>query len=222
MKFTSNMLDSLVSVARSHKSIFWISLASGSVVISVGGLYSFTLVAIYARYWPNSDDCSLTNDCSKPKVFGLVIFITLAMYWITEVIKNLAYITFSGFYAAWYHGSSRGVVPRDVCHHAFRRGILRCFGSICHGSLAVSINQRFVQLFYDGKDPWQPLEGRLETRRDSTTSHREHGRLPPRVPIFTMLKSRIGRMYLYMNEYAFTHLVVFGGSWRLAARVCLS
>lgn len=56
---------------------------------ALGAWYSVTLVAIYVKYEPNSGTgtnpaCDASGGCSTAKVIGLLVFVTFAMYWISE------------------------------------------------------------------------------------------------------------------------------------------
>jgi hypothetical protein len=58
----------------------------------------------------NNPACSEgVGGCSTAKVIGLIVFVTFANYWITEVLKNVIHVTISGVYGSWYFCSQKPV-----------------------------------------------------------------------------------------------------------------
>lgn len=146
--FTAFMLQTSMDVSRKHGHMFLVSALGGAVSIAFAAWFSVTLVAIYVAYEPSSSDditenpsCSNgTGGCNRARVIGLVVYITFAMYWFSEWIKNTVHTTIAGVYGSWYFfvNSPRGM-PAHATRGAFRRATTYSFGSISFGSLIIAI-----------------------------------------------------------------------------------
>lgn len=116
------------------------SLLGGIAATALGAWFSVTLVAIYVTYEPGTNGTCLTTgsgSCSSAKVIGLIVFVTFAMYWVTEWLKNTIHVIISGVYGSWYFCPNDP--PRGVTRGAARRAFTYSFGSIAFGSLVVAI-----------------------------------------------------------------------------------
>ncbi|KAF3921734.1 hypothetical protein ABW21_db0208473 [Orbilia brochopaga] len=147
--FTVLMLRTVITVAKSYGHVFLVSLCGGLVALAFSAWFSVTLVGIYVRWTPNSSNANCKEGgCSNGKVYGLVAFSVFAAFWTSEIIKNVMHVTVSGVYGGWYFsagGSSANAPPRHPTLGAFRRAMTYSFGSICLGSLIVSIIQMLRQ-----------------------------------------------------------------------------
>lgn len=105
----------------------------------MGAWFSVTLVAVYVKYEPGANPACSTGagGCSSAKVIGLLVFITFAMYWISEWLKNAVHVIISGVYGSWYFCSRNP--PKGITRGAARRSLTYSFGSISLGSLVVAI-----------------------------------------------------------------------------------
>jgi Plasma-membrane choline transporter len=74
----------------------------------------------------------------------LIVFVTFAAYWITEVIKNVIHATIAGVYGSWFYSSRN--MPRGATRGALKRSMTYSFGSISLGSLLVAIINFLRQL----------------------------------------------------------------------------
>jgi hypothetical protein len=94
---------------------------------------------VYVKYEPGANPACSTGagGCSSAKVIGLLVFITFAMYWITEFLKNMIHVIISGVYGSWYFCSNNP--PKNITRGATRRSLTYSFGSISLGSLVVAI-----------------------------------------------------------------------------------
>jgi hypothetical protein len=104
--------------------------------------YSFTCVAIYVTYTPNSPACT-TNSCSSGKVAGLIFFATFVYIWVSQVIANVVLCTCAAVFGGWFYSGPRtaggGGVPKKAALMGFVRAITSSLGSIALGSLVVTI-----------------------------------------------------------------------------------
>jgi hypothetical protein len=203
--FSVLMLETVIDVAQNFGHVFVVSLVGGLVATVFSVYFSITLVGIYAKYSPGEAQCGSDGSCSTGKVVGLIVFITFAAYWITEVIKNVIHVTISGVYGSWYFCSQKpGGVPRGATSGAFKRAMTYSFGSISFGSLVVAIIQFLRQIC----SVWAAEE-------------RSSGN------IFGIIISCFVGCFVnfldwlveFINEYAFSYIALYGKAYIPAAKV---
>ena len=134
--FASLVLKTIVDVTRIVPSTLFISALGALVAGAFGMLLSVVLVSIYVRYDPNGNNPQCANGgCNQAKLVGLIVFVTFAGFYISEVIKNVIHTSISGVYGSWYYcyRSNQGM-PRWPAFGAFKRAMTYSFGSITFGS----------------------------------------------------------------------------------------
>ncbi|PHH80749.1 hypothetical protein CDD82_1540 [Ophiocordyceps australis] len=143
--FSALMLKTTISVSKRYGHVYLVSVIGGFVATALAAWFSVTLVAIYVKYEPsqNNPECRSGN-CSRAKVIGLIVYVTFAMYWISEWVKNTIHTTISGVYGSWYFAVHN--FPRGATRGAAKRALTYSFGSISLGSLLVAIVQFLRQL----------------------------------------------------------------------------
>ena len=202
------MLETTISVSKKHGHVYLVSLLGGILATAFGAWYSLTLVAVYVKYEPGHSStganpaCSRGNGgCTSAKVIGLVVFITFAMYWISEWLKNTIHTTISGVYGAWYFmGNS---FPRGATRGALRRSLTYSFGSISFGSLVVAIINSVRQLVSVAQNQ-AGADGNIV------------GSI-----LFCVLGCLIGLLdwaVQFLNRYAFSHIALYGKAYIPAAK----
>jgi hypothetical protein len=141
--FSVLMLQTVIDVSKNYGHVFIVSLVGGLIATAYAAWFSVTFVAVYAKYYPGNPGCDASRGSwSKAKVIGLLVFITFASYWISEVIKNVIHCTISGVYGSWYFCANKpGGFPKGATRGAFKRSMTYSFGSISFGSLIVAIIQ---------------------------------------------------------------------------------
>jgi hypothetical protein len=85
--FSVLMLQTSIDVSKKYGHTYVVSLIGGLLAAALGAWYSVTLVSIYVQYTPNGGNNNCRNgvgDCGSGKVIGLLVFVTFAMYWISE------------------------------------------------------------------------------------------------------------------------------------------
>jgi len=85
--FSVLMLQTAIDVSKKYGHTYLVSLGGGLLAAALGAWYSVTLVSIYVQYTPNGANSNCRNgvgDCGNGKVIGLLVFVTFAMYWISE------------------------------------------------------------------------------------------------------------------------------------------
>lgn len=203
--FSVLILQTVIDVAKNYGHVFIVSTVGGLVATAFGAYFSVTMVSVYVRYWPNSSTCASEGGCSKAKVIGLLVFITFAGYWITEVIKNVIHVTISGVYGSWYFCAQKpGGVPKGATGGAFKRAMTYSFGSISFGSLIVAI----IQLLRQACSIAQQNEA-------------AQGNMVGAI-FFCCLQCLIGILdwaVQFINEYAFSYIALYGKAYIPAAKV---
>jgi hypothetical protein len=205
--FSALMLKTSVDVSKKYGHTYLVSFIGGIVATGFGAWYSITLVGIYTKYQPaaNNPGCSESGGgCSHGKVIGLVIFVTFAMYWISEWIKNTIHVTISGVYGSWYFYPHD--FPKGATRGAARRALTYSFGSVCFGSLLVAIVQFLRQLC---------SVARAQAREEGGIAG-IFGYI-----LFCILGCIIGLLdwaIQFLNRYAYSHIALYGKAYIPAAK----
>lgn len=140
--FTAFMLRTAMDIARKHGHMFIVSLLGGIVAVAFSAWFSVTLVSIYVSYEPGANPSCTDSGCSRARVIGLVVYVTFAMYWFSEWVKNTVHTTIAGVYGTWYfcgNQNPEGKLPKGSTRGAFKRATTYSFGSISFGSLIIAI-----------------------------------------------------------------------------------
>lgn len=143
--FSATVLEITIDVMKRYKLTLVVSFLGVIVLGAFLALFSMVIVATYVKYSPdeNNPGCDVNGgSCSQLTLIGVLVFVFFAGYYITEVIKNVIHTTILGVYGTWYYlsGSDQGE-PKHPALGAFKRAMTYCFGSICEGSLIVSLLQ---------------------------------------------------------------------------------
>ncbi|CZT03735.1 hypothetical protein WAI453_009017 [Rhynchosporium graminicola] len=201
--FSVLMLQTVIDISKNYGHVFMVSTIGGFIATAFGAWFSVTMVSIYVRYYPGSEACS-AGGCSQAKVIGLLVFITFAGYWITEVIKNVIHVTVSGVYGAWYFCAQKpGGVPKGATRGAFKRSMTYSFGSISFGSLIVAIIQCLRQAC--------SIAQQNESAQGNMLG----------ACFFCCLQCLIGILdwaVQFINEYAFSYIALYGKAYIPAAK----
>ena len=206
--FSVLMLQTSVDVARGYGHVFLVSALGGLAALVFAAWYSVTLAAIYVRYAPQSNSCSSdSTSCSWGTVIGLVVFITFAGYWISEVLKNVIYTTIAGVYGSWFFCYSDSAptssLPKGATRGSFRRATTYSFGSISFGSLIVALINCLRQIV-------------------SVAQNQEAGQgnaaAACALCILGCLISILQSIAEFINRYAFSHIALYGKPYLAAAK----
>lgn len=201
--FSALMLQTAIDVSKNYGHVYLVSAIGGLIGAAFGAWYAVTLVAVYVKYEPgNNPACSTgAGGCGKGKVIGLLVFITFAMYWISEWLKNTIHTTISGVYGSWYFCSNN--FPKGATRGALKRSMTYSFGSISFGSLIVAIINCLRQLCSIAQQQ-EASEGNLI------------GTI-----LFCVLGCIIGILdwaVQFLNRYAFSYIALYGKSYIAAAK----
>ncbi|KAI0206645.1 duf580 domain-containing protein [Astrocystis sublimbata] len=203
--FSALMLKTTVDISKKYGHVFLVSFLAGILGAAFAAYFSVSLVAVYAKYSPNGGNpaCSTSGGgCSTGKVTGLLVFLTFASYWISEVLKNVTHTTISGVFGSWYffHPSEQ---PRAVTRGALKRSLTYSFGSISLGSLVVAIINFLRQLC-------------SIARRDQMAQGDMFATI-----LLCILGCLIGILdwaVQFLNRYAFSYIALYGKGYIAAAK----
>ena len=205
--FSALLLKTSIDVSKKYGHVYLVSFIGGLLATAFGAWYSVTLVTIYIKYEPgNNPACSEgagAGGCSTAKVIGLIAFVTFAMYWVSEVLKNTIHTTISGVYGSWYFCSSSQKFPAGATRGALRRAMTYSFGSISLGSLLVALINCLRQI--------------CSIARQSAA---QDGNIVG-VVLFSCLQCVIGVLdwaVQFLNRYAFSHIALYGKAYFAAAK----
>ncbi|KZM22966.1 Putative choline transporter, neither null mutation nor overexpression affects choline transport [Ascochyta rabiei] len=203
--FSVLMLQTAIDVSKKFGHVYVVSLVGGLIAMAFGAWFSVTLVAIYANYHPgNNPACNNgTGSCSNGKVIGLIAFVTFAMYWFSEWLKNTIHVTISGVYGAWYFNPDTEKFPKGATRGALKRALTYSFGSISLGSLLVAIIQFLRQIC-------------SAAQRSAAGDGNIVGSI-----LFCVLGCLISILNWaveFLNRYAFSYIALYGKSYIAAAK----
>lgn len=225
LSFTSLMLKIVISVMRLHPSTLLISFF-GSITSGLFGIIYIVMSAVILSdrmvidnntfsVKDGNDDKSSVSNVS----WAIYIFIMFVGYYSFEVIENLMHVTTSGVYGSWYFFEKSVLKPRHPAIGAFKRGITYCFGSICFGSLIVSVLKVIRQVF-------NLLRAKLDERRlgrgdnddDDGMSGMVYCLLSTFLSLFDFFFSQAEYWIKWFNQYAYSYLALYGEDYLKSAR----
>lgn len=135
--FSKQLLLFVLRIANEYKSVYVIALA-GALLQTIYSVYwSFTSVAIYQKFTPNSSGASTSGGApSNSAVIGLMVFSVFSYYWTSQFILNFFLTVEAGIYGTYYFS---GPGTPTVALSAFKRASTYSMGSIALGSLIVAL-----------------------------------------------------------------------------------
>lgn len=186
-----------------------VSICGSIVAGAFATLFSMVIVATYMKYdpEPNNPGCSTSGGgCSHAKLVGLLVLVFFCGYYISEVIRNVIHSIVSGIYGCWYYmsKSDQGMPKWPACG-SFKRAMTSSFGSICFGSLIVSLIETFRQV--------------LNLIRQGVVTGQNFGNFTQ--IIFWIIDAFIGFlqwMAKYFNHYAYSYIALYGKPYLRAAK----
>lgn len=203
--FSALMLKTSITVSKKYGHVYLVSLIGGLLAAAFSAWFAVTMVAVYTKWEPSADNPNCAaGGCSKGKVIGLMVFITFAMYWISEWLKNTIHTIISGVYGTWYFCVHN--FPKDATRGATKRALTYSFGSISLGSLLVAIVQFLRQL--------------CSVARQQSMDDGGVGGMIGYVVfcILGCLLSILEWALEFLNRYAFCHIALYGKPYIAAAK----
>jgi len=198
--FSAVLLSSVASLIQAHPAMLTVALLAlvacvvWTVVWAVA--VSFTL---HARTFPVSTREDAPGGTLEATGYGaqggVIFFLLVSFYWTAHVLKNVVHVAVAGTVGSWYFLAPQANV--DPTKRALRRALTTSFGSICLGSLVVSVIRAL--------------------RLGASAASR---RTAPGV-IRSCLLCALGFLDVlvrFFNQYAFTHVALYGKHFTSASR----
>lgn len=210
--FATLVLKIVIDATRALPSIYIVSLLGALFTTAFSIFWTIVLISAYVKFDPSNSNpgCDVSGGgCSNGKLIGVIIFITFAGFYISEVIKNTIHVTISGVYGTWYYcfKSDQGM-PRWPAFGSFKRAMTYSFGSISFGSLLIALVNLIRYL--------------LEMARSAQVQSGDNGI----GAIFAMICLCCVQMFVgiiqwaitYFNHYAYTVVALYGKAYIPAAK----
>lgn len=205
--FSALMLKTAINVSKKFGHVYLVSLIGGLIAAALAAWFSVTMTAIYVTYEPSANNPKCGADgsgCSRATVIGLLAFITFAMYWISEWLKNTIHTIISGVYGSWYFCVHN--FPKRATRSSAKRALTYSFGSISFGSLLIAIVQFLRQL--------------CSVARSQSGQEGGIGGMIGYV-VFCLLGCLLSLLewaIQFLNRYAFCHIALYGKAYIPAAK----
>ncbi|KAN0066373.1 pH nine-sensitive protein 1 [Thecaphora frezii] len=196
--FAKILLRAIIRAADQYKSAYVVALSGLVVQTAFSAWVSYTIVAMYQRFEPSGSASG--SSASNGTVIGLFVFIAIAYYWISEVIKNVAFTTVAGIFGTWYYNATK---PGRVAWGAFRRTATYSLGSICFGSLIVALLD-LLRAFFNMIQSQQAAEGDLVGTILACVA--------------SCCVACIQGLVEYFNRYAYINIALYGNNYIKAAK----
>ncbi|KAI0769458.1 DUF580-domain-containing protein [Trametes elegans] len=138
----SLLLQVVMDVTKHHPSVYFVAFIALILQAALSVWYTFTVIATYVRYTPDSPSCTGGATCSSAKVIGFIVYETFSFLWTSQVIGNVALATLAGGpFGSWYYFGPReqGMMPAHPTLSSFVRASTLSLGSIAFGSLIVTL-----------------------------------------------------------------------------------
>jgi len=179
--FSAAIMAIVGSVIKTYPQCVWLSVASLLPHILVIAIFVAAAIAIL-----QSVDHGVGMEVG-PKC--LLFFLAFAMFWSTQIIRNVVHMSVGGVTATWYFlAGPNNDGPPNPLWRSTKRALTTSFGSICFGSLLVA----FVQT----------LRFMVRSQDDGFCA----------VCVDCFL-SCIEGMLAFINKYAFTYIAIYGGNF---------
>ncbi|SPO19668.1 probable Protein PNS1 [Ustilago trichophora] len=192
------LLVTVIRTAEQYKSVYVVALSGLIVETAFSAWTSWVVVATYQRFEPQGQAAGSSS--SNGAVIGLMVFIVFSYYWISEVIKNVAFTTVAGIFGTAYYNATK--VSR-AAWGAFKRSMTYSFGSICFGSLIVAILD-LLRAFFNLLQNQAASEGDLVGSILACVA--------------SCCIACIRGLVDYFNRYAYINIALYGNSYIRAAK----
>ena len=164
-------------------------------------LWSIAAYGVSLNYFKAEDGNKADrSDRLSGSQYAIIFFFLLSMHWGSEVIKAVLAVTVNGVIACWWFLPSRGAVVRG----AMFRSLTTSFGSVCLGSLLVSIIHTLRNML-------QVMSNRERNGQSRNTNDILDC-------IFGFLLSMMDKAVTYFNKYAFCYVAGYGMGYTESAR----
>ncbi|KYR00753.1 hypothetical protein DLAC_02796 [Tieghemostelium lacteum] len=136
INFAVLILQTIIPILNEYWGTFIVSFIGLTIQLIWTGFWSYTLI--------------ISQDFNKDINYLSFILMLLSYFWTTQVIKNWVHVTIAGSVSTHYFMVDQA--PTNPTYYSMKRASSTSLGSICLGSLFVSIIQTLRQLTYLGQD----------------------------------------------------------------------
>lgn len=194
LPFTATNLVTALTALQTNWGVLLIPYIFSIVAFGYSLIWTLAMIGAYTYAKPICNDSGF---CHSSLNGGVIAIFLLAFYWTQQVIKNIIHVTVAGVVGSWWF------VPQEAnsgCSKSvgdsFVRSMTSSFGSICMGSLLVSLVQ-VLHCF--------AAYGRPETQNDSVLKC-----------IFECLLDYLDQLIQYFNKWSYVYVGLYGYSYREA------
>ncbi|PWZ02985.1 DUF580-domain-containing protein [Testicularia cyperi] len=196
--FAKLLLVTIIRTANEYKSVYVVALSGLVVETAFSAWVAWTIVATYQRFEPQGQASGSSS--GNGTVIGLMVFIVFAYYWISEVIKNVAFTTVAGIFGTAYYNATK---VSHAAWGAFRRSMTYSLGSICFGSLIVALLD-LLRAFFNVLQSQAASDGDLVGSILACVA--------------SCCVACIRGLVDYFNRYAYINIALYGNSYIKAAK----
>ncbi|KAJ1643585.1 putative choline transporter, neither null mutation nor overexpression affects choline transport [Coemansia asiatica] len=153
--FSKLVLETVCHITRKFPSTMVVSLVFLVIQTAYSAMWSLALAGSF-KYMEKYQSCSTHVDrngrqyqsCSNAKEVLAWVYMVFSFYWTSSVILNVLHTTICGTFATFYFfdGAPGGYPTNHVTLSSLKRSLTNSFGSICFGSLIVTIIQTIRSL----------------------------------------------------------------------------
>lgn len=135
--FAASNLKTAVIAVRANLGVTLVGLFLVFVAFVWTAIWLLSLTGVYVQMVPRNDKV-----CDSRLNGWVALLFLLSYYWTQQVIKNMIHVTVAGVVGTWWFNpdEASSMCSRSI-YNSFLRSATTSFGSICLGSLLVSIIQ---------------------------------------------------------------------------------
>ncbi|TID29894.1 hypothetical protein CANINC_001533 [Pichia inconspicua] len=219
--FSATILKLVVKAVSTHPSTLFVSFLSAiiSAVIAIAYILAITMIA-NSRFAIDDSYCPHTNGndiCVSNTTVLIAIFSLFTGFYVFQVIENTTHVILAGIFSSWYFFDISDTKPLNAASGAVKRAFTYCFGSICFGSLIVSVVQTT-------KVTLQTLKAKLRAGSYRNGSDSDSANqlllcvLLCIVTIFEWFATELEYWIRWFNRYAYSYLAMYGKPYLQSAR----
>lgn len=180
LQFAQVMLEMVADLVKSNKSL-----------LVVGAIVSVIQI-LWIWYW-----CLAAVEAENLTANSLAyMYLFLTLFWSTQVFQHIFHFVVCGTVAHWFFERSDNDERSKMTYKLFRRALGTSFGSICRGSLFVTIVAAL----------WGSVRRIVGPTQNSTI-----------LCCFESVYLHVESWFHHYNKYAFTQVAVYGKDFRTAA-----
>ncbi|KAH3660171.1 hypothetical protein OGAPHI_007376 [Ogataea philodendri] len=220
ISFTGLVFRIIIETMFQYPSTILVSCIS-SLLSGIVGLTYLILASIIAFDRLKRDDANCPHDsdgndvCVSNTTLAINLFTLFTGYFVFEVIENLTHVTISGIYGSWYFFHASAVKPLNPAWGSFKRAITYSFGSICFGSLIVSVTRTIRAAITMMKEK---VQDRQFNRDEGEGNGAIMCALICIFSIFEWIADQAEFWIKWFNKFAYSYLALYGKDYLSSAR----